>query len=101
MTGIQVEWERIRLEIERLRVSGELASGPAIFDPRGKVVEHYLSNGMSGYAWDIVRGMRDNPIAAVAGYEVLTNHFLKDGQPYYAHEVAREEHAFLKRLSQG
>jgi len=92
----QIEYERIRLEIERLRVTVGMAGGPVLYDPRLSLVQYHLQQGNTGTTHGIVQGMRDNPAAALYGYALLRTHFLNNDMPASALSIAREEHRFLR-----
>ena len=93
-----IEYERIRLEIERLRISAGVSAVPTISDPRFDLVRYHLNQGQPATTLNIVREMQDNPAAAIAGYELLRSYYLNQDMPASALRIAREEHGFLKRI---
>ena len=71
----------------------------SIDEPRFIIVQSYVNQGMPYTALLKVRGMHDNPPAASAGYELVINHYLREGNMYTAGIVADEHQTFLKSLS--
>ncbi|MBM4467864.1 MAG: toll/interleukin-1 receptor domain-containing protein [Chloroflexi bacterium] len=69
-------------------------------DPRWDIMKRYLDIGYAPSALNIVRDMcKDNPEAAIKGYELVRAYYLSIGYLPSAESVAREMHEFKKSLS--
>jgi hypothetical protein len=98
VSQFDVTWERVRLEVERLRVSGD---GSA-YDPRLEMASRYALQGERLRAEREAEAIqRDNPAAGYIAWESLKRLYLAKGETFWAQSAADEAAKVLKRLNQG
>ena len=92
-------FERIKIDIERLRIAGRVPTYPDVYDPPFDVLPYYANKGLWYTAFEEIESIeRDDKVAAYVGYEILKHLALEKDDGGNASKAAARAARILKVL---